>query len=232
MPHKVIGAGYGRTGTASLKLALERLGFGPCHHMAEVLPKPERVALWARIGAGSNEWDQALAGYNATVDWPACTHWRALADLYPHAKVILSTRDPDRWFDSVHATILNPDVTRFLLRTPMGEMLDRNIYSLFGAGMADRAFMVDAFKRHNDEVKRAIPADRLLVFDAREGWGPLSAFLGVDPPAEPYPHVNTKEETARLFEHMMAAAGNSRPSDIQGFADRLFTPRPAEEHNG
>lgn len=228
MSLKIIGAGYGRTGTASLKLALERLGFGPCHHMSEVLPSPERVERWARIGNGSPEWNDAFAGYSATVDWPACTHYHTLARHFPDARVILSVRDPERWFDSVYTTILAPEVTRFLLGTPMGEMLHANIYRLFEGFMHQRKPMIEAFNRHNEEVKRTIPPGRLLVFEAKDGWAPLCEFLGAAVPAEPYPHVNTKEETAKLFEHMMAAADADHQAEIRDFADRLYMPKPGE----
>lgn len=227
MSLKVIGAGYGRTGTASLKIALDTLGMGPCHHMSEVLPHPERVARWARIGAGSPEWDAAFEGYNATVDWPACTHYKAIADHYPDAKVILSIRDADRWFDSVFATILNEQVCAFLANTPMGEMLDRNIWKLFGGFMHDRAPMVAAFNRHTEEVKRTIPPERLLVFEAKDGWEPLCAFLGVAVPRQPYPHVNTKEETARLFGQMLANAG-ALEEQVRDFAGKMYTPKQSE----
>jgi len=226
MSLKVIGAGYGRTGTASLKLALESLGFGPCHHMSEVLPNPERVERWARIGNGATEWDDAFAGYNATVDWPSCTHYKALADHYPDAKVILSLRDPGKWFESVYTTILAPEVTRFLRNSPMGEMLHNNIYRLFDGSMHERQPMIDAFNRHNEEVQRTIPAERLLVFEAKDGWGPLCKFLGVAVPDGPYPHVNTKEETAKLFEHMMSAAPVDHQAEMKDFADRLYTTKP------
>ena len=138
MPLQVIGAGYGRTGTASLKMALDQLGLGPCHHMSEVLPFPDRIELWTRIGqqsAANNGrgavdpalWDQAFDGYHATVDWPSCTHWRALMDHYPNAKVIHSRRSPESWFESVHETILSPDVWDAMRTTPMGPMLESNI---------------------------------------------------------------------------------------------------------
>lgn len=214
MPLQVIGAGYGRTGTASLKLALEQLGLGPCHHMSEVLSNPERIALWTTIGqqAAANDaqgrvepdlWDRAFEGYNATVDWPSGTHWRALMNHYPEAKVILSTRSPESWFASVHETILNPDVWKAFRATPMGPMLDANIARLFD-DMADRDHMIAAFEKHVAEVTAAVPADRLLVFEASHGWVPLCAFLGVAAPAAPYPRVNSKEETAKMMQTLRA----------------------------
>ncbi len=221
---EVIGAGYGRTGTSSLKLAIERLGFGPCHHMAEVLPNPERVAIWERIGGGEQLWDRAFEGYRSTVDWPACTHWRALMAKYPRAKVVLSRRDPEKWFESVNATILNPAGVDIMRASPMGEMLERNIWRLFGGRLADREHMIACFERHNEDVVRGVPRERLLVFDAKDGWEPLCEFLGVDVPREPFPHVNTKEAMVELIEGFAALlqSGNVDPEGLKSFAEGMF----------
>lgn len=231
MALEVIGAGYGRTGTASLKLALERLGLGPCYHMAEVLPNPARVATWEEIGRAAEKggvpsemWDRAFEGFRSTVDWPACTHWRALMEKYPGAKVILSRRDPGKWFESVNATILNPDGVEAMRPSPMGEMLDRNIWRLFDGRLADREYMMACFERHCDEVVRGVPRDRLLVFDAKDGWEPLCRFLGLDIPTEPYPHVNTKEAMVELMAEFgaMLSRGETGEEAIRTFAQGMF----------
>lgn len=229
MPLKIIGAGYGRTGTASLKVALERLGFGPCHHMSEVLSRPERIDLWRRIGEGEPLWDQAFDGYQSAVDWPACTHWRALMHHYPDAKVILSRRDAAKWFESVNTTILGKRISDALATTPMGPMMQANIWRLFEGRMEDRDFMMAAFERHCAEVVGAVPKDRLLVFDAKQGWAPLCAFLGVHAPDEPFPHINTNDETAglmaRLADDILGGARAARA----GFADQIYhgnAPKP------
>lgn len=224
---KVVGAGYGRTGTASLKLALERLDLAPCHHMSEVLPNPDRVALWTRIGNGEAAadptlWDRAFDGYNATVDWPGATHWRALMRHYPGAKIILSRRDAGRWFDSVNATILKPEVNAALARTPMGPMLERNIWRLFDNRLDDRDHMIACFERHCEEVVRAVPPERLLVFEAKDGWGPLCAFLGAPVPDEPFPHVNSKEETAKVMALLAEQAAGGATSASEDFADDIY----------
>ncbi len=224
---KVIGAGYGRTGTASLKLALDQLGFGPTHHMSEVLPSPERVGLWTRIGKGEAEgnpalWGEAFAGYGATVDWPASTHWRALMGHFPEAKVILSRRDAGKWFESVNATILKPEVNAALAKTPMGTMLDGNIWRLFGDKIADREHMMACFEKHCDEVVAGVPRDRLLVFDPKEGWGPLCSFLGVDSPGGAFPHVNSKEETAKIMGELAAQIERGAQSASSDFADEMY----------
>lgn len=229
MAIEVIGAGYGRTGTASLKLALEQLGFGPCHHMAEVLPNPDRVAIWEQIGRREQGvpgtlWDQAFEGYRSTVDWPACTHWRALMARYPKAKVVLSKRDPGKWFESVNATILNPEGVEGMRASPMGEMLDRNIWRLFGGRLADRDHMIACFERHNEEVVKSVPREKLLVFDAKDGWEPLCRFLGVAVPLEPFPHVNTKEAMVELMAEFgaMLKSGQTGEDAIRSFAQGMF----------
>lgn len=224
---RVIGAGYGRTGTASLKLALERLGLGPCHHMSEVLPRPDRIELWRRIGDGEAEgnaalWDEAFAGYASTVDWPGATHWRALMGHYPDAKVILSRRDAGRWFTSVNETILNPEMSARMADSPMGVMLERNIWRLFDGRLDDREHMMACFEKHCAEVVAGVPAGRLLVFEAQDGWGPLCKFLGVETPQEAYPHVNSMEETKRFMQALAQQAGEGAATADQGDIDRIF----------
>jgi hypothetical protein len=224
---KVIGAGYGRTGTASLKLALEHIGFGPCHHMSEVLPSPERVALWTRIGSGEAEtnpalWDQAFEGYNATVDWPSCTHWRELMNHYPDAKVILSRRDAAKWFTSVNETILNPDTNAHVAESPMGPMLNANIWQLFDGRLDDREHMMACFEQHCAQVVEGVPADRLLVFEAKQGYGPLCDFLGVPTPDEPYPHVNSMEDTKRFLQALAQQAADGAQSAQKHEIDAIF----------
>lgn len=199
MALKVIGAGFGRTGTASLKFALERIGFGPCYHMMEVMPNPDNVAHWAQIARGGKpDWDRIFKGYMATVDWPACGYWRELAAHYPEAKVILSMRDPERWFESTQKTIFSEaHLTQFLtdhsdpdLRDMVGHLFTKT----FDGRGRDREHAIAVYRRHNEEVMRTIPRDRLLVFNPAEGWAPLCGFLGVAVPDEPFPKRNTSEE--------------------------------------
>lgn len=193
MTLKVIGAGFGRTGTASLKLALEQVGLGPCYHMTEVFKNPAAAGWWVDAADGNPDWEKIFAGYSATVDWPNATFYAELAQAYPDAKVILTERDPDAWFESTQATIFaggaspNPD-------TPIETMFAKVIYRLFDGQIHDRDKAIAVFNRHNETVRQRIPADRLLVFDVAEGWAPLCEFLGVAAPAGPLPHVNSKEE--------------------------------------
>jgi hypothetical protein len=193
---RVIGAGMGRTGTLSLKAALERLGFGPCYHMLEVMEHPEHVPLWsARARGEAVPWERLLDGYQATVDWPACAFWRELMAAHPDAGVLLSVRDPARWYDSMLATVYRVASTPVAAMpphlAPFREMVDAVVWEgTFGGRFEDRAHAIATFERHNEEVRRGVPAERLLVYEVGQGWGPLCAFLGVPEPDEPFPHLN------------------------------------------
>lgn len=193
MALKVIGSGLGRTGTLSTKLALEMLGFAPCHHMAEVFMHPQSVPLWVAAGEGRPDWDAIFDGYQAMVDHPGCAYWRELMAYYPDAKVLHTVRDPDRWFDSTQATIFSPGNLDRDVAEPMKTFFGQ-LKRFYGGDMSDRAFMTDFFRRHTERVVATVPKDRLLVFDVREGWEPLCAFLGVPVPDAPYPRENSTEQ--------------------------------------
>ena len=201
MALKVVGTGLGRTGTMSMKLALEQLGFGRCHHMVEVFMHPESVPLWVEAGEGKPEWDKIFAGYGSVVDYPGATFWRELTDFYPDAKVLHTTRDPEAWFESTQATIFAPGGVADGPPPPMAKFF-ATVSRELGDKRHDRAFMVDYFKRHDEAVRRAIPADRLLVYQAGQGWDPLCKFLGVPVPDTPYPQENSRAEfQARAASH-------------------------------
>jgi hypothetical protein len=193
MPLSVIGAGFGRTGTMSLKLALEQLGFGPCYHMIEVFKSPQAPGYWEAAADGRPvDWEQVFAGYRSTVDWPSATFWRELAEAYPQAKVILTLRDPEAWYASTQATIFNrsfddPD-------NPWERMIMKVVGDLFRRDLHDKARLIEVFERHNEAVRQAIAPDRLLVYEVAEGWEPLCAFLGATVPDGPMPKVNSTEE--------------------------------------
>ena len=191
----VIGAGLGRTATFSLKFALEHLGFGPCYHMSEVFAGARRnVPLWLDAIDGRPDWDAIFEGFHSTTDYPACTYWRELAEHYPRAKVILTVRDPDTWFDSVSETIFSDGMQASLRGSPTGDMMQGVIFDAFGERLRDRDFMTDWFIRRNREVIDALPPERLLVFSPKEGWEPLCGFLGVPVPNEPFPRINSRDE--------------------------------------
>jgi hypothetical protein len=200
MPLKVIGAGPGRTGTLSLKVALEQLGFAGCYHMSEVLSHPEHIPVWDAAARGEPvDWEALLRGYQATVDWPGCNFSQEYLRLYPEARVILTVRDPERWYDSARQTIYYVRQAFPRWRTPflprMGRfqpMLDRLSWvGMFHGRFEDRSYAIEVFNRHNEEVKRVVPKDRLLVYEVNEGWGALCTFLGVPvPEGKPFPRLN------------------------------------------
>jgi hypothetical protein len=203
MALRIIGAGLGRTGTMSMKLALEQLGMGRCYHMAELIADFSRLPLWLRAADGAADWHAVFAGFSATVDYPGCTYWRELSAFYPDAKVMLTVRDPNDWFESTQSTIFSSPMRSRMAESPMEGFFQKAVLRDFGDRIDDRAFMINAFERHNEAVRKAIPPERLLVYEVGEGWPRLCAFLGVPVPATPFPRVNTREEMQR----MMAAAG-------------------------
>ncbi|MFY1692013.1 sulfotransferase family protein [Plantactinospora sp. WMMB782] len=204
---RVIGVGFGRTGTRSTKEALELLGFGPCHHMAELFAQPATIADWLRAARGEPvDWSRLLGGYGSTVDWPSVYFWRELIEVYPEARVLLTVRDPQRWYDSVRDTIyrarsIDPEAAPPGLREAVREhpelldqprLTDALVWQgTFGGRFEDREHALRVYADHNAEVRATVPADRLLEFDVARGWEPLCAFLGVDLPAEPFPLLNT-----------------------------------------
>ena len=201
MALELIGAGLGRTGTLSLKAALERIGYGPCYHMIEVLVAPERGRHWLeQTRSGAHDWDAIFHGYRATVDWPAAAFWRELVEHYPDAKVLLSLRDADRWYDSVMNTIYHTLTQEPPERAPEALRDFHNmVYPLifertFEGRLKDRAHAKRVFEEHNQAVIDAIPASRLLVYQPGDGWEPLCRFLHMPVPDEDFPHVNDTAE--------------------------------------
>jgi hypothetical protein len=194
---QVIGSGLGRTGTKSLHEALTMLGFGPCHHMFEVFEHRETMPLWIEAGKGRADWDSIFEGYCSTVDYPSAAYWRELAARYPDAKVIHTLRDPDEWFESTQATIFRPDgnaATALKSDDVTGEFFRSFVKPPLLDHLNDRDWLIDYFKLHTEEVKAAIPPERLLVYEVSEGWEPLCRFLGVPVPAEPFPSQNSRAE--------------------------------------
>ncbi|MDA9366238.1 hypothetical protein N9514_01655 [Pseudomonadales bacterium] len=196
MTLKVIGAGFGRTGTLSLKLALEQLGLTQCHHMMELFASEAQRQFWHDAAFGKKmDWDTVFEGYQASVDWPSCAFYEELLAHYPQAKVILSLRDPDKWFDSASETIFKGLDSSFEPSNLQGQMARKLIVEdTFGGRHMDREHAKAVFTAHNDAVKRTVPANRLLVFEASMGWQPLCDFLEVPVPAQDYPRTNSTDE--------------------------------------
>lgn len=191
---KVIGAGFGRTGTLSVKNALEELGLRPCYHMAELFQNPVAAEQWEAIVAGAPaDWNTVFAGYQATVDWPACTFYKELMQVYPAAKVLLNVRDPEKWYESVRSTIYIVS-RKHLPDSSHAQMLNTLVWEgTFDGKFEDKEYVIAVFLRHIEEVKQHVPAEKLLVYDVRDGWEPLCTFLGVEVPADtPFPRLNDR----------------------------------------
>lgn len=198
----VVGAGYGRTGTLSLKLALDQLGFGPCYHMLEAWNRPDHREMWSRAIDGEQiDWHVLFADFRSTCDWPACSFWMQIKEANPGAKVVLTRRDPDHWYASISRTIFEQ-----LERVPDDEdaaawraatrklIIDKD----FG-GRTERAHAIAALQAYEADVIASVAADQLLVYEVAQGWGPLCAFLGVDVPEAEFPRTNSAAEFRTTF---------------------------------
>lgn len=198
MSLRVVGAGLGRTGTVSLKLALEKILGARCYHMMEVFTHPEHVPMWHAAALGTMpDWNQLFRGYVAAVDWPAAAFWREIRAAFPDAIVLLSVRDPQSWWQSAHETIFQ--TSRASEDTKWRGMVDAMFSQRFTPALDDRDACIAAFERHNAQVRDEVPADRLVEWQTADGWAPLCKALGAPIPAEPFPRANTREEfLARL----------------------------------
>ncbi len=198
MPVKVIGAGVGRTGTYSLKLALTQLGHGPCHHMEDVIHNmPQQVPLWAAAVRGNPDWEAIYKGYNSAVDWPTAGFFRELNSAYPSAKFVLTVRSPESWVESFSQTIYKLLAAKDKVPKEMEAWLDMGSRVIAKTGFPeglDGIALTKAYDAHNDAVKATIPAERLLVYQVKEGWAPLCAFLGIAVPDQPFPRTNDRVE--------------------------------------
>lgn len=210
---KIIGAGFGRTGTTSLKAALEQLGFDPCYHMVEVFKNPRHAEFWHRAALTTKQgdvvdWDELLGGYEATVDWPGSYFWEELMEAYPEAKVLLSVRDPDKWYESTLRTIYGMRKSDYVFGVlswmpvigNVARMIDTLIWKdTFESNFEDRAYAKEVFERHIREVREKVPADKLLVYEVKQGWEPLCEFLDVEVPGEAFPHLNDAASARRAI---------------------------------
>jgi hypothetical protein len=211
MALKVIGAGFGRTGTLSLKTALEELGFGRCYHMVEILRHPQHWKPWADILQGHKaDWDVLFGGYQAAVDWPVATYYKDLMAVYPEAKVILTVRDPDKWHRSIMTTFYQAQrefVVRFMRIIPTLQQfllgMEKAIWEgAFQNKLENKDHAIAVFNSHIEEVRRVVPRERLLIFEAEYGWEPLCSFLEVPVPVgKPYPHKHEGTLVRKLLKY-------------------------------
>jgi hypothetical protein len=210
---EVIGVGYGRTGTLSLKTALERLGFGPCYHAVEFMRHPEHQAGWEAAFRGNPQWAEVFAGYRSTVDFPSTAFWRALVDVCPEAKVILTVRDPEQWYASMRDTFLatsGPDGQPPIPSAGGGVFEEGEDWFWMTADLQDEQTAIADFKRHIEDVRSYVPGHRLLVYEVRQGWKPLCDFLEVHVPDEPFPRLNDTE----AFKDLMTQYSPHQSTDL------------------
>lgn len=195
MALRVVGAGLGRTGTHSQKLALERLLGAPCYHMIETFGRPDDIPVWHRAVNGDlPDWHTFLADYAAAVDWPVAAFWRELSDAFPDAIVLLSTRDIDSWWTSASNTIfqvVGNEVAAEEITGAQQSMAVDMLTKRFTPHWMEEDEAKRAFEQHNADVRASIPDDRLVEWQPGDGWDPICNALGLPVPDEPYPHVNT-----------------------------------------
>jgi hypothetical protein len=211
---KLINAGLGRTGTTSLQVALDRLGLGPCFHMFDIVGDEERLAQWERIVCDGErpDWATVFDGYTSAVDGPCAVYYRQISEAFPDAKVILTVREAEGWYRSTYDTLY-----QFALRSmenpPEPGSRQARLFrvvstmvwdGLFDGRFSDKDHAIEAYHRHNEEVVRALGADNVLVYDVRQGWEPLCAFLGLEVPQEEFPRAN---DSASMRRRIAEAAG-------------------------
>ncbi|EED36643.1 conserved hypothetical protein [Luminiphilus syltensis NOR5-1B] len=200
---QIIGSGFGRTGTMSLKTALEQLGF-PCYHMLECFPQgPAHWKMWEQALQGNPDWEAIFDGFTATVDFPANTSFAELAEAYPDAKVIHTVRDPEKWFTSTQNTIFGKEWIKFLPSSEAGPFMSATINNYFDDRMHDHDHLIKRFHEHTERVKATIAPERLLVFEVAQGWEPLCEFLGVPVPDGEFPNINETPAVQGLLRAVM-----------------------------
>lgn len=197
---KIIGAGFGRTGTHSLGLALEKLGFGPCYNVPEVSKNPGHTEIWNNAMEGKPvDWDMLFRSYQSAVEWPTVAFLSDVVQHFTEAKVVLTLRDPVSWYESVSTAIFdglemsaqNPDP----IKRERSGMLRRLILKrTFSGRYWEKEYALEVYKRHNQQVLEIVPKERLLQFDVKDGWQPLCEFLQKSIPDEPFPWLNERTE--------------------------------------
>jgi hypothetical protein len=198
MSLQVIGAGLPRTATNSLGLALEQLLGGPRHHMSAIPSHPfDLGGVWSEaLAGGTPDWAREFKGYVAAVDWPASAFWHDLSLAYPDAPIILSVRDsPQTWYESMSVTVI--PTTRLSLSPDWHgghHMIDLFERFTGTSEWDDAETLIAAYDRHNEAVRQGKLHERLLEWNAKEGWEPLCHFLGKPVPVQPFPWINKRED--------------------------------------
>lgn len=207
---KVIGAGFGRTGTKSLQQALEIIGYDKCYHMVTLFQNTPDIKYWETAAKGGEvNWGELFQGYKSVVDFPGSLYYKELMEIYPDAKVILTVRDSDSWYKSTMATIysFSPSIftkLKLLLTSPfvsksaqlirIVKMNNATLWQgLFKGKFEDKTYAINVFEKHIEDTKRHVSPDKLLIFEVKDGWKPLCDFLGKPIPDVPFPKVNTSE---------------------------------------
>ncbi len=208
MTIKVIGAGFGRTGTLSMKYALEILGFDKCYHMMEMTMHPNHARYWLDLAAGKDiDWEALFDGYQAAVDWPSASFWRDQMVAYPDAKVLLTQRNSDKWYQSVTDTIWQVSSGNKASADPIAQASAQLAFALiwdpiFDGRVDDKAHAIACYEAHNQAVIETVPDDKLLVYEPGQGWEPLCGFFGLPIPDAPYPHMNSTEEFSERWQRI------------------------------
>jgi hypothetical protein len=212
---KMIGVGFGRTGTMSLKAALEELGAGPCFHMIDLITgenKERDLEHWVRVADGEPvDWTEVFEGWEATVDWPAASRWREIVAAFPGVPVLLNVRDFDGFYKSCANTILAvkeaaqagelaEDANREQPAPELWGVIEKLIWQGdFQGRFKDKEWVREMYWERVETIKREVPADRLVYWELGDGWEPLADALGVEAPHKPFPHLHDTNEFRTEF---------------------------------
>ena len=208
----IIVAGWGRTGTRSLKFALSHLLNKPSYHMQNILLNKNEAKKWNNFFITKSkkiDWDAIYSNYGACLDFPSCNYYKELMEYYPNSKVILTTRDSKSWIKSwnvLENQVLNSFTFKFMARIPYTSFyLQKKIHNeliigkhgVFRGKGSDKDRM-NLFEEWNQSVINYVPNDRLLVYHPKEGWEPLCNFLDLPTPDIQYPHLNKTKNMGHM----------------------------------
>ena len=227
MSIKIIGAGFPRTGTLTLKNALETLGFEKTYHYKDLIANPKKLKYWQELeNYGNTDFDKLFDGFEASVDFPGYPYYKVLLNKYPDAKVILTKRNFENWYESTQKTIWQSahkpivEKIKILLKRIYNKRY-RNIYrcvlfmrkiylsNQFGNSFTSKTSAEKVFYKHIDDVIKYVPKEKLLVYEVADGWGPLCKFLGLEIPNEDFPHLNKKEDFHKMVSSMLNTAAEN-----------------------